>query len=530
MARNDYYWPLAPQFAVTQEFGANPNNGVNPAGGHTGRDFAAPVGTPVIAPGAGRVLWSNWVDDTWADNLLWLKGGISFVLDCGDSEPTFVFGHLSTSFFEPGDWVEAGTLIGYTGNTGMSSGPHLHFEALLPGYILASATLGRSDPRSVCSRFWNADGNGLLREVTVEGTMVRIAPWTNAASAPGYEEGLAKGSKLAVVGYVKGEPVSPGNDAWYKTKSGFYVWANNAGDNIIGLEYFGEVARPADPVPTPTPAPTPPPVTPTPVPPVVIDPLPVGYLNGVDVASYQETADLSKLPGDFIIIKATEGGGGWKDPSLNANTAEARAGGKRVGFYHFARFAAGPENTAEVEARSFIEAVKPLIKEGDVVALDVETFTRSDGTVEDPTKDTEKIYRWLDLVRTELRVIPLVYLNGSAIAGGDWEKVEAEFPLWLAAYTSYLGSGYGPKNPPAGTSWKAGVACLQYTSSGRLDGYAKDIDLNVWYQASEWDRVSVKAVPAPPQAPSGEEAFKTLLTDFGNQVLTNLELSKKVTP
>jgi GH25 family lysozyme M1 (1,4-beta-N-acetylmuramidase) len=470
------------------------------------------------------------VDDTWADNLLWLKGGISFVLDCGDAEPTFVFGHLNSSFFEPGDWVEAGTLIGYTGNTGMSSGPHLHFEALLPGYILASSTYGRTDPRKVCSRYWNANGNGLVREVTVEGTKVRTAPWTNAPSAPGYEDGLSAGAQISVVGYAKGEAVIPGNDAWYKTKSGFYVWANNAGDNIEGLKYFGEVARPADPAPAPAPAPTPPPA-PEPTPPPVAPPavLAPGYLNGVDVASYQETADLSKLPADFIIVKATEGGGGWKDPSLNANTAEARAGAKRIGFYHFARFAAGPENTAEAEARSFIEAVRPLIQAGDIVALDVETFTRADGTVEDPTKDTEKIYRWLDLVRTELRTIPLVYLNGTAINGADWTKVEAEFPLWYASYSQYSGPGYSPKNTPAGSSWGAGIACLQYTSSGRLDGYGSDIDLNVWFQVAEWDRIAVKAAPTPPPAPkpSGEEVFRTLLAEFGDQVLTKLELTTK---
>jgi len=527
MARTDYYWPLPEGTRVTQEFGMFPNNGVNPAGGHTGRDFAVPVGTPIIAPGAGRVLWSNWVDLTWADNLLWLKGGISFVLDCGDSEPTFVFGHLSESYFEPGDWVEAGTVIGKTGNTGISSGPHLHFEALLPGYVLASATLGRSDPRRVCSRYWGG-GDG-IREVTLEGTKVRTAPWTNAALAPGYEEGLAAGARLSVVGYVKGEPVTPGNDAWYKTKSGFFVWANNAGDNINGLTYLGEVARPADPVPVPPPVVTPPPVVEPPAPEVPA--LPAGFLNGVDVASYQETADLSTLPGDFIIMKATEGGGGWKDPSLNSNLAEARAGGKRVGFYHFARFAASPENTAEVEARSFIEAVKPLIQPGDVVALDVETFTRADGTVEDPTKDTEKVYRWLDIVRTELHTTPLVYLNGSAIRGADWTKVEAEFPLWYASYTAYSGAGYDQKLPQAGTTWTSGIAVLQYTSSGRLDGYAKDIDLNVWFQASEWDRIAVKPAPTPPvQEVPGEEVFKSLLAEFGEQVVTNFDLTKKVTP
>lgn len=254
-------------------------------------------------------------------------------------------------------------------------------------------------------------------------------------------------------------------------------------------------------------------------------PLAPGYLNGVDVASYQESANLATLPGDFVFIKATEGAGGWQDPALASNLAEVREGKKRAAFYHFARFAAGPDNTAEAEARSFIDAVKTKVQPGDVVALDVETFKRADGTVEDPTKDTDKIYQWLDLVRTALRCIPIVYLNGTAIDGADWTKVEAEFPLWYASYVAYTGPGYEPKAVPAKASWASGIVCRQYTSSGKLEGYAGAIDLNVWYQVSEWDRLAVQAAPVP--TVSAEEVFSEMIQSFQGEVLRKFNLTIK---
>lgn len=76
------------------------------------------------------------------------------------------------------------------------------------------------------------------RTVTVHGSKVRTGPGTNYALAPGYPDGLAAGAVIGVIGYVKGQAVTPANDAWYKTRSGFYIWANLAGDNIAGLPYL----------------------------------------------------------------------------------------------------------------------------------------------------------------------------------------------------------------------------------------------------------------------------------------------------
>lgn len=84
---------------------------------HLGLDFAAPIGSPVTAPAAGRV--------TLADPDLYYEGGAVFI-DHGQGLLS-VFMHLSEVDVSAGDTVAAGQLIARSGDTGRSSGPHLHW-------------------------------------------------------------------------------------------------------------------------------------------------------------------------------------------------------------------------------------------------------------------------------------------------------------------------------------------------------------------------------------------------------------------
>lgn len=86
-------------------------------GYHTGVDFAQPVGTPVLAVADGKVANANWGK----------AYGTQIVQDLGDG--TFcIYAHLSKSNKKAGEAIAKGELIGYVGNTGNSSGAHLHFE------------------------------------------------------------------------------------------------------------------------------------------------------------------------------------------------------------------------------------------------------------------------------------------------------------------------------------------------------------------------------------------------------------------
>jgi murein DD-endopeptidase MepM/ murein hydrolase activator NlpD len=84
---------------------------------HSGADFAAPMGTPVRAAYAGRVLITGWYGGY----------GKVVVIDHGDGMST-LYGHLSKVLVGPGQRVAAGHLIGRVGSTGYSTGPHLHYE------------------------------------------------------------------------------------------------------------------------------------------------------------------------------------------------------------------------------------------------------------------------------------------------------------------------------------------------------------------------------------------------------------------
>jgi len=87
-------------------------------GYHTGDDYAAPVGSLAIAVRSGTIRWSN---DNGGDFGRWMA------LDA-DNGRTYVYAHLDRRLNKAGDRVVAGQIIALTGNTGLSTGPHLHFE------------------------------------------------------------------------------------------------------------------------------------------------------------------------------------------------------------------------------------------------------------------------------------------------------------------------------------------------------------------------------------------------------------------
>lgn len=87
------------------------------AGRHTGIDLAVPVGTPVRSVGAGTVVFSGYAGDY----------GHTVMVRMRDGKYT-LFAHLSRRYAAEGDRVRAGTVLGLSGNSGRSTGPHLHFE------------------------------------------------------------------------------------------------------------------------------------------------------------------------------------------------------------------------------------------------------------------------------------------------------------------------------------------------------------------------------------------------------------------
>ena len=90
---------------------------------HQGVDLPLKTGDPVGAAFAGMVRISNYT-----------RGYGNLVIIRHENGLETYYGHLSKRLVEPGDWVEAGQVIGLGGSTGRSTGPHLHFETRYEGY------------------------------------------------------------------------------------------------------------------------------------------------------------------------------------------------------------------------------------------------------------------------------------------------------------------------------------------------------------------------------------------------------------
>lgn len=89
---------------------------------HKGIDWAVPIGTTVVASNAGTVTHAGWASGY----------GYAVYISHGDGRQTR-YGHLSKVLVKPGQTVSQGERIALSGNTGRSTGPHLHFEIRING-------------------------------------------------------------------------------------------------------------------------------------------------------------------------------------------------------------------------------------------------------------------------------------------------------------------------------------------------------------------------------------------------------------
>lgn len=133
--------PFQGNHRVSQLWGDNPDfyrqfpyDGV-PLRGHNGIDFAMPIGTPLMTVDSGRVLtvgaspsgFGNWVmvDHRWGQS---------------------VYAHMHRVTVREGQTVERGDILGESGNSGTSTGPHLHFSIRINPYFRADGWGGYCDP------------------------------------------------------------------------------------------------------------------------------------------------------------------------------------------------------------------------------------------------------------------------------------------------------------------------------------------------------------------------------------------------
>lgn len=107
---------------LTSGFGLRTNPVIGYRALHAGVDFAAPIGTPIVATSQGTVGVAGWSGGY----------GLLVTLDHGNGVQTR-YGHMSGLNVVAGQKVSVGDIIGYVGSTGRSTGPHVHYEVRVGG-------------------------------------------------------------------------------------------------------------------------------------------------------------------------------------------------------------------------------------------------------------------------------------------------------------------------------------------------------------------------------------------------------------
>ncbi len=120
LERLNFRWPTNGR--ITSDFGHRTHPLTGESDFHTGIDIAVSYGTPIYAAESGRISFSGW------------QGGYghTIIIDHGDGIET-LYAHNSQLNVNEGERVNKGEIIAYSGNSGTSSGPHLHFEIIEEG-------------------------------------------------------------------------------------------------------------------------------------------------------------------------------------------------------------------------------------------------------------------------------------------------------------------------------------------------------------------------------------------------------------
>lgn len=197
-------------------------------------------------------------------------------------------------------------------------------------------------------------------------------------------------------------------------------------------------------------------------------------MNGIDVSNWQPTNITRTVPADFHVVKATEGTW-YRSASWVAQIQGTYETGRVGGLYHYAS-----GTSAIAEADYFVNTVGSYVGRS-ILVLDWESYgNRSWG-------NGNWVRQWVNRVHDRTSVWPVVYVQASAVSQIP-SDVRAHCMLWKAQYANTLPTGYQSRPWNAGS---AGEGMLQYTSTGRLPGYAGNLDLDLFFgDRKAWGRIA----------------------------------------
>jgi hypothetical protein len=196
------FCPVASHFPITQWFGENPQ-WYPLTNGHNGIDWGLPLHTPVYSAADGEVVRVS-KDNSGYGNHIRIKHPNNFLT---------LYGHLDTwdwSDVFVGDLVVGGQVIGHSGNTGWSTGPHLHFEvresniAIDPAPLLINCLPGQ-EPQPVLKPIFELQ----VDDDTTPYLNIRTGPGTTYPIIGRYQPG----DKMVVIGFES-------DTIWVRTEEG----------------------------------------------------------------------------------------------------------------------------------------------------------------------------------------------------------------------------------------------------------------------------------------------------------------------
>ncbi|GAK30558.1 lyzozyme M1 [Weissella oryzae SG25] len=208
-------------------------------------------------------------------------------------------------------------------------------------------------------------------------------------------------------------------------------------------------------------------------------------LNGIDISNYQADLNVGVIGADFVIVKATEGLN-YINPVADQHYQQAKAASKLLGVYHFMT-----ADDPRAQAEFFVNNVGGYVGEA-VLVLDFEAGGLALGS------NGAKVF--LDRVKELTGVAPLIYMSKCTINQMDWSAVAPDYGLWAAQYANYARTGYLSDPWTDDTGWGAWgqPALFQYSSSGALNGYAGNLDLDIAYMdADAWHKFAGKDIANP---------------------------------
>ena len=135
---------------------------------HPGLDLRAKTGTPVFAPANGVVEYAHFHKKSGYGKLLIIDHNFGFKT---------LYGHLSKLIVKQGEFVKKGQIVAYTGNTGLSNGPHLHYEVRYIGVVLNPLFFVKwnlKNYNTIFEKEKKVNWQGIVKEVQTEKSIFKL--------------------------------------------------------------------------------------------------------------------------------------------------------------------------------------------------------------------------------------------------------------------------------------------------------------------------------------------------------------------